>query len=242
MKNFIAKKVQGTLVALAAIVVTVFASSCTDPSGIVQPSMADQSSEKVFASNYDYMSDLMSDNTSEMFAKGDRRGPGGKRDSLGDRDDRDGKKDSVRGDKSNRPARLESVLPCLKLSAEQLAKLREFMTANRDCEKAAKDQFRAAIEPIRQQQKAAIDAIKEQVKAGTLTKADARTQIEALNASLKPAVKSAEAAMKAALDACRASLMANIESILTPDQLVIWMQWKTTGKAPCDPRTIGTRG
>lgn len=239
MKNFIAKKVQGTLVALAAIVVTVFASSCTDPSGIVQPSMADQSSEKVFASNYDYMSDLMSDNTSEMFAKGDRRGPGGKRDSL---DDRDGNKDSVRGDKSNRPARLESVLPCLKLSAEQLAKLREFMSANRDCEKAAKDQFRAVIEPIRQQQKAAIDAIKEQVKAGTLTKADARTQIEALNASLKPAVKSAEAAMKAALDACRASLMANIESILTREQLVIWMQWKTTGKAPCDPSTIGTRG
>lgn len=239
MKNFIAKKVQGTLVAFAAIVVTVFASSCTDPSGIVQPSMADQSSEKVFASNYDYMSDLMSDNTSEMFAKGDRRGPGGKRDSL---DDRDGNKDSVRGDKSNRPARLESVLPCLKLSAEQLAKLREFMSANRDCEKAAKDQFRAVIEPIRQQQKAAIDAIKEQVKAGTLTKADARTQIEALNASLKPAVKSAEAAMKAALDACRASLMANIESILTREQLVIWMQWKSTGKAPCDPSTIGTRG
>lgn len=80
------------------------------------------------------------------------------------------------------------------------------------------------------------------MKAGTLTKADARTQIEALNASLKPAVKSAEAAMKAALDACRASLMANIESILTREQLVIWMQWKTTGKAPCDPSTIGTRG
>jgi hypothetical protein len=239
MKNFIAKKVQGTLVALAAIVVTVFASSCTDLSGVVQPSMADQSSEKVFASNYDYMSDLLSDNTSEMFAKGDRRGPGGKRDSLDDRGDG---KDSVRGDKSNRPARLESVLPCLKLSAEQLVKLREFMTANRDCEKAAKDQFRAVIEPIRQQQKAAIDAIKEQVKAGTLTKADARTQIEALNASLKPAVKSAEAAMKAALDACRATLMGNIESMLTPEQLVIWMQWKTTGKVPCDPRTIGTRG
>ena len=239
MKNFIAKKVQGSLVALVAIVVTVFASSCTDPSGVVQPSMADQSSEKVLASNYDYMSDLMSDNTSEMFAKGDRRGPGGKRDSV---NDRGGDKDSVRGDKSNRPARLESVLPCLKLTAEQIAKLREFMTANRDCEKAARDQFRATIEPIRQQQKTAIDAIKEQVKAGTLTKADARTQIEALNASLKPAVQAAEAAMKAALEACRASLMANIESILTPEQLVIWMQWKTTGKAPCDPRTIGTRG
>jgi Spy/CpxP family protein refolding chaperone len=239
MKNFIAKKVQGSLVALVAIVVTVFASSCTDPSGVVQPSMADQSSEKVLASNYDYMSDLMSDNTSEMFAKGDRRGPGGKRDSV---NDRGGDKDSVRGDKSNRPARLESVLPCLKLTAEQIAKLREFMTANRDCEKAARDQFRATIEPIRQRQKTAIDAIKEQVKAGTLTKADARTQIEALNASLKPAVQAAEAAMKAALEACRASLMANIESILTPEQLVIWMQWKTTGKAPCDPRTIGTRG
>jgi Spy/CpxP family protein refolding chaperone len=239
MKNFIAKKVQGSLVALVAIVVTVFASSCTDPSGVVQPSMADQSSEKVLASNYDYMSDLMSDNTSDMFAKGDRRGPGGKRDSV---NDRGGDKDSVRGDKSNRPARLESVLPCLKLTAEQLAKLREFMNANIDCEKAAKDQFRATIEPIRQQQKTAIDAIKEQVKAGTLTKADARTQIEALNASLKPAVQAAEAAMKTALEACRASLMANIESILTPEQLVIWMQWKTTGKAPCDPRTIGTRG
>jgi Spy/CpxP family protein refolding chaperone len=239
MKNFIAKKVQGSLVALVAIVVTVFASSCTDPSGVVQPSMADQSSEKVLASNYDYMSDLMSDNTSEMFAKGDRRGPGGKRDSV---NDRGGDKDSVRGDKSNRPARLESVLPCLKLTAEQIAKLREFMTANRDCEKAARDQFRATIEPIRQRQKTAIDAIKEQVKAGTLTKADARTQIEALNASLKPAVQAAEAAMKAALEACRASLMANIESILTPEQLVIWMQWKTTGKVPCDPRTIGTRG
>jgi Spy/CpxP family protein refolding chaperone len=239
MKNFIAKKVQGSLVALVAIVVTVFASSCTDPSGVVQPSMADQSSEKVLASNYDYMSDLMSDNTSDMFAKGDRRGPGGKRDSV---NDRGGDKDSVRGDKSNRPARLESVLPCLKLTAEQIAKLREFMTANRDCEKAARDQFRATIEPIRQRQKTAIDAIKEQVKAGTLTKADARTQIEALNASLKPAVQAAEAAMKAALEACRASLMANIESILTPEQLVIWMQWKTTGKAPCDPRTIGTRG
>jgi len=239
MKNDIAKKVQGTLVALAAIVVTVFATSCTDPSGVVQPSMADQSSEKVLSSNYDYMSDLMSDNTSDMFAKGDRRGPGGKRDSV---NDRGGDRDSLTGDRSSRPARLESVLPCLKLTAEQIAKLREFMTANRDCEKAARDQFRATIEPIRQQQKTAIDAIKEQVKAGTLTKADARTQIEALNASLKPAVQAAEAAMKAALEACRASLMANIESILTPEQLVIWMQWKTTGKAPCDPRTIGTRG
>ena len=164
--------------------------------GYATVKLLSESGYKVIAVSRDLskVSDLMSDNTSEMFAKGDRRGPGGKRDSLGDRDDRDGNKDSVRGDKSNRPARLESVLPCLKLSAEQLAKLREFMTANRDCEKAAKDQFRAAIEPIRQQQKAAIDAIKEQVKAGTLTKADARTQIEALNASLKPAVKSAEAA------------------------------------------------
>lgn len=135
--------------------------------------------------------------------------------------------------------RVELVLPCLKLTADQMAKLREFAKAKADCEKPARDAFRAALEPLRQQQKATIDSIRGLVKSGAMTAADGRKAIEAANKAIGEQIKAAEAAMKAAIQPCNEKFLADIASILNADQKALWDQWRATGVIPCDRRGGG---
>ena len=230
------KLITKSMLMLTAVFVTVFASSCTDQLSTISP-IVDNSTE-TFASVYDAESIASSiiDNTDDgLSAKGDRgRGPGRGRGN----DDRDG---DNRGD-SLRPKRahLRQVIDCLKLSAEQMTQLQSLINAKRDCEKAAKEQFKATAGPIREAEIALHKSLREQMAAGTITRVDANAQLEAFKAKNAATMQAAIETMKAAVKACNDALEAAIIAMLTPEQLLLWNQWKATGTNPCDsPVTNG---
>ncbi|MGA1413976.1 MAG: hypothetical protein ACO323_02850, partial [Candidatus Kapaibacteriota bacterium] len=158
-----------------------------------------------------------------------RGGGPGKRDTVRG----GGGRDTVRRDTKSRPMPWQSVLPCLKLTPEQSAKLREFSVAQRDCEKAAREQFRSVIEPLRKTQQSEMDAIRADLRAGTITREEAAAKVKALNERMRAATQTAEAQVRAAVKACMDAFFSSFESIMTPEQLAMWMEWKKTGKSPC---------
>lgn len=182
-------------------------------------------------------------------------------------------------------------IPCLGLTPEQMALLRQFqaqldsansavmatiqdqLDALRQREQAAWEAYRQATASQReqlvalyQQFRTQVDSIRKLVRSGAMSKEDARAALKQIaqdfNAARKAIIDStadARAALKAALDAIaqeRKALMdsikpqldanyqqflRNVESILTPEQLVIWQQW-LNGQDPCKGKGRGPRG
>jgi HEAT repeat protein len=126
------------------------------------------------------------------------------------------------------------VIDCLKLTEDQMKQVQAFHQAKHDCEKAAREQFRAIAGPIRQEEKALHKSLHEQLNAGTLTRAEANAQLEAFKAKNAAVMQSAIETMKTTVRACNDTLLAGIEALLTPEQLLLWNQWKATGTNPCD--------
>ena len=217
------KLITKSMFLLAAVFVTVFASSCTDQLSSTSPIMDDVSTE-MFASMYDVESmatSIIDDNDQGMFAKDDR-------------DDRKG--DSLKPKR----AHLRAVIDCLKLTEDQMKQVQALHQAKHDCEKSAREQFRAIAGPIRQEEKVLHKSLHEQLKAGTLTRAEANAQLEAFKAKNAAVMQSAIETMKTTVRACNDTLLAGIEALLTPEQLLLWNQWKATGTNPCDgPATNG---
>ena len=230
------KLITKSMFLLAAVFVTVFASSCTDQLSSTSPIMDDVSTE-MFASMYDVESmatSIIDDNDQGMFAKGGRgKGPGrghGKDDR--DRDDRKG--DSLKPKR----AHLRAVIDCLKLTEDQMKQVQALHQAKHDCEKSAREQFKATVEPIRQQEKALHESLKSQMKAGTITRAEAHAQIKAFKDLNAQTMQSAIETMKAAVKACNQTMLAGTEALLTPEQMLLWNQWKATGTNPCDEPSV----
>lgn len=221
------KLITKSILMLTAVFVTVFASSCTDQLSTISP-IVDNSTE-TFASVYDAESIASSiiDNNDDGFSmKGDRgRGPGRGKDDR----DRDNRGDSLRPKR----AHLRQVIDCLKLSAEQMTQLQSLINAKRDCEKAAKEQFKATAGPIREAEIALHKSLREQMAAGTITRAEANAQLEAFKAKNAATMQAAIETMKEAVKACNDALEAAIIAMLTPEQLLLWNQWKATGTNPC---------
>ena len=223
-----------SMIMLAAVFVTVFASSCTDQLSTISPIV--DSSNEVLSSSFDVesMASSIIDNNDDGFSsKGDRgRGPGRGRGN----DDRDGghKGDSI----SPKRAHLRAVIDCLKLTPEQMAQLQTLIKAKRDCETSAREQFRAIAGPIRQEEQALIKSLHEQLAAGTITRDEANAQLEAFKAKNAATVQAAAEAMKTAVQACNDTLEAAIVAMLTPEQLLLWNQWKATGTKPCETSPI----
>ncbi len=228
------KLITKSMFLLAAVFVTVFASSCTDQLSTISPV---ENSTEMFASMYDVESmatSIIDDNDQGMFAKGGRgKGPG-RRDGKDDRDS-SGKHDGI----SPKRAHLRAVIDCLKLTEDQMKQVQALHQAKHDCEKSAREQFRAIAGPIRQEEKVLHKSLHEQLKAGTLTRAEANAQLEAFKAKNAAVMQSAIETMKAAVKACNDTLLAGIEALLTPEQLLLWNQWKATGTNPCDTPSNG---
>jgi len=229
------KLITKSMFMLAAVFVTVFASSCTDQLSTISP--VDNSTE-MFASAFDVESmatSIIDDNDQGMFAKGDRRGKGPGRGHGKDDRDSSGKHDGI----SPKRAHLRAVIDCLKLTEDQMKQVQALHQAKHDCEKVAREQFRAIAGPIRQEEKALHKSLHEQLKAGTLTRAEANAQLEAFKAKNAAVMQSAIETMKTTVRACNDTLLAGIEALLTPEQLLLWNQWKATGTNPCDTPSKG---
>ncbi|MFM7543024.1 MAG: hypothetical protein ACKO5I_00130 [Ignavibacteria bacterium] len=229
MKTLITK----SMYMLVAVFVTVFASSCTDQLSTISP-VVDNSTEFASAFDAESMAASIIDNHDDGFSsKGDRgRGPGRGR----GKDDRDGghKGDSI----SPKRAHLRAVIDCLKLSADQMTQLQSLINAKRDCEQAAREQFKSVAGPIRQEEIALHKSLRAQLAAGTITRDEANAQLEAFKAKNAEIMKAAVETMKAAVKACNDTLEAAIVAMLTPEQALLWNQWKATGTKPCESTPI----
>ena len=230
------KLITKSMFLLAAVFVTVIASSCTDQLSTISP--VDNSTE-MFASAFDVeamATSIIDDNDEGMFAKGDRRGKGpGRGHGKDDRDSSD-KHDGI----SPKRAHLRAVIDCLKLTEDQMKQVQALHQAKHECEKSAREQLKAIAGPIRQEEKALHKSLRAQLEAGTITRAEANSQLEAFKAKNAAIMQSAIDTMKATVKACNDTLLAGIEALLTPDQLLLWNQWKATGTNPCSsPVTNG---
>lgn len=212
-----------------------FVSGCSDDSCVNPTETAAIVDVEVFDIDAQYAK-IFDGEIDVIEQNGPRGGGPGKRDTV-----RGGGRDTVKRDTTSRPMPWQSVLPCLKLTPEQNAQLREFMMAQRECEKSARDQFRTVLEPLRKEQKAEMDAIRADLKAGTITREEANAKVRALNERMKNATQRAEAQVREAVKACMDRFFARLESILSPEQLALWNEWKRTGKSPCPRNPIGTR-
>jgi Spy/CpxP family protein refolding chaperone len=232
-KNFMSILLESFVFSFVFFGLATFASSCKDDSCVNPTETAAIVDVEVFDIDATYAK-VFSGN-GDVIEQNDPRGGGpGKRDTV-----RGGGRDTVKRDTSSRPMPWQSILPCLKLTPEQNAQLREFMMAQRECEKAAREQFRTELEPLRRAQKAAMDAIRADLKAGTITREEANAKVKALNDRMKNATQEAEAKLRAAVKACMDRFFARLESILTPEQLALWNEWKRTGKSPCPKNPSG---
>ena len=227
MNNLITK----SFLMLAAVFVTVFASSCTDQLSSIAP-VSDDASMSSFTTLYDAESmatTITDDHDMGLSAKGDRRGRGPGRGHG---------KDSVDGGRgdgiSPKRAHLRQVIDCLKLTPEQLKMLTSLQQTKNDCVKTARETFKSTVGPIKAEEKALHKSLHEQLDAGTITRADANAQVEAFLAKNGPIMQAAAEALKTSVQGCNEAFLAAIEAMLTPEQLLLWNQWKATGTNPCD--------
>ena len=116
--------------------------------------------------------------------------------------------------------------------------MQSLISAKRDCEKLAREQFKSVAGPIREEEKALHASLRAQLKAGTITRDEANAQLEAFKAKNAAIVQAAAEAMKAAVKACNDTLEAAIVAMLTPEQVLLWNQWKATGTKPCESTPI----
>lgn len=99
-----------------------------------------------------------------------------------------------------------------------------FFKAHIECDKSAHDAFNAKVALIFQDARAQQQAIFEQLKAGTIDKATAQALLQKLDEDTKAKIEAsgAQAELEAALKLCDDTLKANLESIMTPEQIKLF--------------------
>jgi hypothetical protein len=121
-----------------------------------------------------------------------------------------------------RPVPLGGVIRQLGLSAEQDSLIRLCFAAQRECKTGAEATYMAARRPLCDSLQATLRAIRAAVEAGTITRAEANTQIRAANDAYRASVGAIEAAYRSALDACQHDFNDCVRSHLTPEQAQKW--------------------
>lgn len=114
----------------------------------------------------------------------------------------------------------------LGLSAEQDALFRTSMAGLRDCAGDAAATYRTAREAAIAPYKSSIDAIREAVKAGTMTREEAKTQLDSIRTAFEAAIAPLNEELRASVAACRSTFEAAVEAMLTAEQLALWQTLK----------------
>lgn len=149
-------------------------------------------------------------------------------DFVGPRDDRHPR--FGRGERDHRPPRFLHFGPIfreMQLTTEQLQTVRGFMQSHEDCIRAARQLFMLSIREIMQTANTQRTAVITAYRNGTITREQASEQLQAINQTVRQAMENnpAKDLLKADMKDCLLTLFANIRSILTADQLVIWDAW-----------------
>lgn len=119
------------------------------------------------------------------------------------------------------------ILRALQLTDEQKEQVKGFMFDFRLCHKdamlALRESEKEILAPFNLRREAVLTAYKN----GEITREEAAAQLKVIAQEAREALQNNPARLTAceAMKECRRQLLANIEGILTPDQLVKWIDW-----------------
>lgn len=142
-----------------------------------------------------------------------------------------GVKDSVSIDSKKVTKRIpiESVLPCLNLSREQMDKIKFIVKESRTCEMECKLKIKTTIESLRKQQAERLAQYKGLEKDSLV-----RQQVELIKREYAKLAKETQLAFQINMKKCNETTLSLIEGLLTEEQLVIFNKWKLTDQLPCE--------
>ena len=155
-------------------------------------------------------------NDTGMFEK---RNPIGKNDSL--------RKPQI--DSLKKRIHVDAIITCLNLTDEQSVKIKTIISEHKICEKECKKEFNESVNILRGEYKAKLSQYRGQEKDSLI-----RKQIEIINFEFRQTLRDLENEYKLKMKKCISDLYSEIEVILNERQLILWKQWKETGKLPCN--------
>jgi hypothetical protein len=122
---------------------------------------------------------------------------------------------------------LSKVLRQLQLNEKQIALLKEYNLAHRDCVESIMLKWRAAVAPIIEKANAAKKLVMEALKKGEITRREAAEKLNAINKAMNTAIENLgmRKTVMLAIEDCNKKLLANIRAMLTKEQLVIWNKY-----------------
>ena len=140
-----------------------------------------------------------------------------------------GVRDSVSRDSIKRRIPIESVLPCLNLSKEQMDKIKFILKESRTCEMECKLKLKTTMESLRKQQAEKLAQYKGLEKDSLV-----RQQVELIKKEYAKLAKETQLVFQVNMKKCNETTLSLIEGLLTEEQLGIWTKWKLTGQLPCE--------
>lgn len=143
-----------------------------------------------------------------------------------------GVRDSARKqpiDSIKRRIPIESVLPCLNLSKEQMDKIKFILKESRTCEMECKLKLKTTMESLRKQQAERLTQYK-----GLERDSLVRQQVESIKKEYAKLAKETQLVFQINMKKCNEITLSLIEGLLTEEQLGIWTKWKLTGQLPCE--------
>ena len=124
---------------------------------------------------------------------------------------------------------IESVLPCLNLSQEQMDKIKFILKESRTCEMECKLKLKTTMESLRKQQAEKLNQYKGLEKDSLV-----RQQVELIKKEYRSLAKETQLVFQINMKKCNEITLSLIEGLLTEEQLGIWTKWKLTGQLPCE--------
>ena len=124
---------------------------------------------------------------------------------------------------------IESVLPCLNLSQEQMDKIKFILKESRTCEMECKLKLKTTMESLRKQQAEKLAQYKGLEKDSLV-----RQRIESIKKEYTKLAKETQLVFQINMKKCNETTLSLIEGLLTEEQLGIWTKWKLTGQLPCE--------
>jgi Spy/CpxP family protein refolding chaperone len=123
----------------------------------------------------------------------------------------------------------------LQLNEEQKNAVKELMKAYHDRNKILIMEFRDANKSIIEAANIARKEIRDSVQAGTLSRADAKKQLDELNKTTRDAIAANAASLQIKEKMCESqkTLFSSIKGLLTEEQLVKWDSFISKMKTPC---------
>ena len=142
--------------------------------------------------------------------------------------------DGLRPDSPGR--NLGKIFRQLTLTDVQKDSLKTLLGDARECQRAAFEDFRNAIDTILQRTREQRRDILDSVKSGAITREQARDQIKQMDQDAREAIQNNPDAMaaKEELCNCKMSLFDNIRAILDAEQVTIWDEWVAGLPSICD--------